>query len=85
VREASEICKAQDSVYAISGIGTYHMPPVDNPHTRVKLAERDISHYLIPKFDESDLFLFTSRALGAIKYAKVHDLWSGVLLGRLSE
>ncbi len=58
---------------------------VEDPHARAKLAERDISHYLTPQFDEPDLLLFTSRALGAIKYTKVHDLWSGVLLGRLSE
>lgn len=49
------------------------------------LAGHDLKHYLTPKFEESDLILSTSRALGSIHCARVHYIWSGVLLGRMNE
>ncbi len=58
---------------------------IEDPHARVVLAGHNIDHYLTPKFKEPDLILSTSRALGSIENSKVHGLWTGVLLGRLSE
>ncbi len=49
------------------------------------LAEHDLDYYLTPKFNEPDLILSTSRALDSIGSTEVHDLWSNVLSGRLSE
>lgn len=58
---------------------------IEDPHARIVLAHHDIGHYLTPMFDEPDLVLSTSRALGSIENADIHSLWSGVLLGRLSK
>lgn len=42
-------------------------------------SEQDLNRYLTPKFQEPDLILSTSRALGSIENADVHELWSGIL------
>ncbi len=48
-------------------------------------SERDLDRCRTPKFQEPDLILSTSRALGSVENADVHKMWSGVLLGRLRE
>ncbi len=58
---------------------------IEDPLARVMLAQHDVEHYLASKYKEQDLFLATSKALNAIENEKVHALWSGVLLGRMSE
>ncbi|KLO15350.1 hypothetical protein SCHPADRAFT_270515 [Schizopora paradoxa] len=57
---------------------------IEDPHTRVLLAKQDLSHYLAHKYNEPYLKLMTSRALDSVENERVHNLWSGVLQGRLS-
>ncbi len=77
--------KAQDPDNSIDALEEIIRLTIEDPHARVVLAGQNLDRYLVPKFKEPDLILSTSRALGSIENAKVHDLWSGVLLGRLSE
>ncbi len=58
---------------------------IEDPLARLVLSRFDLEHYLSLKYREHDLFLATNRALNSIENEKVHNLWSGVLLGRLSE
>ncbi|KLO07531.1 hypothetical protein SCHPADRAFT_1001605 [Schizopora paradoxa] len=57
---------------------------IEDPLVRFVFAELNIDRYLDAKFEESNLILASSRAIGSIRAAQVHDLWSGVLLGRFS-
>ncbi len=58
---------------------------IEDPLVRLVLARFDLEYYLSSKYRERDLFLATNKALDSIENEKVHNLWSGVLLGRLSE
>lgn len=58
---------------------------IENPLARMVLAEHNIDHYLASKYRERELSLATSKALDSIENEKVHNLWTGIFLGRIAE
>ncbi len=50
---------------------------LEDPVIRMTLKEFDLN-LLSPKYSEPDLIISTSKALGSLENARVHDLWSSV-------
>lgn len=54
---------------------------IEDPVIRMTLKEFDLN-LLSPKYSEPDLIISTSKALGSLENARVHDLWSSVVSSR---